>query len=64
MQWTRTLPSGRRIQYTYEGFEGGPGIVGAYVEGDVVGIAEATTGPMTREEVEAWAQAYVERARS
>ena len=63
MRWTRTLPGDRRIFYTLEGFEDGPCIVGAYVEGDAVGIAQASPGPMTQEEVETWAQDYASKIR-
>ena len=64
MRWTENLPNGRRIFYTLEGFDDGPCIVGAYVEGDVVGIAQASASAMTQEEVETWAQDYATKTRT
>ena len=63
MQWTKTLPNGKKISYVYEELPGDGAIVGAHVEGDNVGIAQASKTPMTREEVEAWAKSYAGRKR-
>lgn len=58
MKWTKDLPGGKRITYTYEQVEGNGAILGAVVEGDQVGVATTSKTPLTQEQVEAQFKEY------
>jgi hypothetical protein len=58
-EWTRVLPDGRKVNYTYEEGPGDGALVTAKLEGGNITCSNHSRIPMTRDQIEAEFMAHL-----